>query len=476
MSFLSRYGLGMEQQGGLDIQARDPRMQNAAPRMIAPSPGAQGSGVGSYNDLERALANSGIASSAAAATIPINTGASGGGAAPISTGSPAVINGATGAVEPPAIAPTSIPMPEGVTRRDRLMAGFSMMAAAGTADFSRVAAGVNVGLIEKERNAEKARQSLMALTKPNIEYGQIGDVQIRKIYDPAYKYDPQASEIQEIPGADLKGPQIEQWTKDGWVTYDPSAGATKDRETIKLADGVTYYKDTLGNEDGPQPVDQAQFDRANRDRGRGNLTAKDAAAKLGEEGQMLKDMLPNYMTLDKTLANENNPFADVATLFAFMKTADPGSVVRPSEGEMFSSAGSLSTELANALNGVITGKSLTKEQQSQLRVVVDDIMIGHVQRTEQARANWEDFFTQEAQAADGWDVNILNPYDALYGSDIPTQIRERIANRGQAQTVVIKDEDQAAIDAAAAEEAAERDAIRRGQGSGTYTGNPRVPR
>ena len=476
MSFFDRYGLGMQQGGGLDLQARDPRMQAAAPRMIAPSPGAQGSGVGSYNDLERALANSGIAPSAAAATIPINPGASGGGAAPISTGTPAVINGATGAVEPPAIAPTSIPMPEGVTRRDRLMAGFSMMAAAGTADFSRVAATVNVGLIEKEKNAEKARQSLMALTKPNIEYGQIGDVQIRKVYDPAYKYDPQASEIQEIPGADLKGPRIEQWTKDGWVTYDPSAGAAKDRETIKLADGVTYYKDTLGNEDGPQPVDQAQLDRANRDKGRGGMTAFDAAKKLGEEGQMLKDMLPNYMTLDKTLANEDNPFADVATLFAFMKTADPGSVVRPSEGEMFSSAGSLSTELANALNGVINGKSLTKEQQRQLRVVVDDIMIGHVQRTEQARANWEDFFTQEAQAADGWDVNILNPYDALYGSDIPAQIRERIANRGQAQSVVIDPEDQAAIDAAAAEEAAEREAIRRGQGSGTYTGNPRVPR
>jgi hypothetical protein len=143
---------------------------------------------------------------------------------------------------------------------------------------------------------------------------------------------------------------------------------------------------------------------------------------------------------------------------------------------MFSSAGSLSTELANALNGVISGKSLTKEQQKQLRVVVDDIMIGHVQRTEQARANWEDFFTQDAQAADGWDVNILNPYDALYGSDIPAQVRERIANRGKPQTPAITDEDQAAIDAAVAEEAAEREAVRRGVGAGTYTGNPRVPR
>ena len=186
MSFLSRYGLGMEQQGGLDLQARDPRMQNSAPRMIAPSPGSQGSGVGSYNDLERALANSGIAPPVAggippvaAGTPPWNPAPSGGGVSsaaptgspvPIPTGSPAVINGSTGAVEPPAIAPTSIPMPEGVTRRDRLMAGFSMMAAAGTADFSRVAATVNVGLIEKDKNAQKARQELMSMTKPCLLY------------------------------------------------------------------------------------------------------------------------------------------------------------------------------------------------------------------------------------------------------------------------------------------------------------------
>ena len=435
MSFFDRYGLGAEQGGVPAIQARERRMQNAAPRMVTASPVSQGSGVASFQDLQDAIAGSGflppMGTTGTWNPYPSGGGVSSASPIPASTtpASPAVINGSTGAVEPPAVAPTSIPMPEGVTRRDRLMAGFSMMAAAGTPQFSQVAKGVNVGLIEKEKNAQEARQALMALTKPNIEYAEVDGVQIRKIHDPAYEYDPVAGEIREIPEAKLKGPQLEEWTKDGWAAYDPSRGSAKERETIKLADGVTYYKDTLGNENGPQPVDQAQFDRASRDRGRGGLTAKDAAVRLGEEGQMLKDMLPNYMTLDKTLANEDNPFADVATLFAFMKTADPGSVVRPSEGEMFSSAGSLSTELANALNGVISGKSLTKEQQRQLRVVVDDIMIGHVERTEQARANWEDFFAQDAQAADGWDVNILNPYDALYGSEIPAQIRERISNR-----------------------------------------------
>jgi hypothetical protein len=237
---------------------------------------------------------------------------------------------------------------------------------------------------------------------------------------------------------------------------------------------MLYYTDTLANEGGPVPVDQRQLDAYTRSEGRGGMTSFDAAKELGKEGAMLKSMLPNYMTLDKTLANENNPFADVATLFAFMKTADPGSVVRPSEGEMFSSAGSLTTELANALNGLATGKTLTKEQQKQLRVVVDDIMIGHIDRTEQARANWEEFFGQDAQVADGWDTQILNPYDPLYGSDIPGQVRGRIANRGQ-PTDVLTPTDEEIIAARLEQQRLEREQISTGGGIGSFDGsNPRL--
>ena len=359
--------------------------------------------------------------------------------------------------------PASISKMEGVTNQDRLHAMAMVLGAVGQNNFSNVLNAAQTGLMEKDIIAKAHNEKLSRLTMPSLEYD--ANTGVYDYTPPKWELDKNGN-YQARPLADIK--------KDYDDFYGESP-ARRNRETIELSDGVNYYKDSLGSPGGPEPVDQAQLDRVKREKGRGGLTAKDAAAKLGEEGKMLKEMLPNYMTLDKTLANENNPFADVATLFAFMKTADPGSVVRPSEGEMFSSAGSLSTELANALNGVISGKSLTKEQQGQLRVVVDDIMIGHVERTEQARSNWEDFFTQDAQAADGWDVNILNPYDALYGSDIPTQIRERMANRGKPQPG-IDDEDQAAIDAAVAEQEAEQEAIRRGTNLGTYTGNPRILR
>ena len=205
MSFFDRYGLGMQQGGGLDLQARDPRMQAAAPRMIAPSPRAQGSGGIGYEDLERAISGSGFLPPLGSTTTPPwNPAPSGGGVSPTApTGTPAVINGATGAVEPPAIAPTSIPMPEGVTRRDRLMAGFSMMAAAGTSDFSRVAAGVNVGLVEKEKCPEgspRANGYDKAADLPNKV-----KLAIFQVTEPAKaRYNKETNSIELIPVEELE--------------------------------------------------------------------------------------------------------------------------------------------------------------------------------------------------------------------------------------------------------------------------------
>jgi hypothetical protein len=90
-------------------------------------------------------------------------------------------------------------MPEGVTRRDRLMAGFSMMAAAGTPQFSQVAAGVNVGLIEKEKNAREARQEMMALTQPQSYQVKMND-QIFLATEPAKaRYNKETNSIEMIP-------------------------------------------------------------------------------------------------------------------------------------------------------------------------------------------------------------------------------------------------------------------------------------
>ena len=101
-------------------------------------------------------------------------------------------------------------------------------------------------------------------------------------------------------------------------------------------------------------------------------------------------------------------------------------------------------------------------------------MIGHIDRTEQARGNWEEFFGQDAQVADGWDTQILNPYDALYGSEIPGQVRGRIANRGQT-TNTLTLTDQELIAARRERQRLEREQIRTGGGLGSFDGtNPRL--
>ena len=352
----------------------------------------------------------------AGATPPFNPGASGvpGATAP-DTGDP-VVDG----MLQNGMLPTSIPLKSEMSLGDRMSALGMVLSAAGTPQFGQVAGAVNAGIMQRTQGIEKYNRDLMALTKPRTVQKEINNQLFEATIQPSHKYNPDTNSLDQLPPSPSP-----EWTR----VLD--ARDTPERGTTKLANGMLYYTDTLANEGGPVPVDQRQLDAYTRSEGRGGMTSFDAAKALGKEGEMLKSMLPNYMTLDKTLANENNPFADVATLFAFMKTADPGSVVRPSEGEMFSSAGSLTTELSNALNGIATGKTLTKEQQKQLRVVVDDIMIGHIDRIEQARTNWEEFFGQDAQVADGWDTQILNPYDPLYGSDIPGQVRSRINNRGK---------------------------------------------
>jgi hypothetical protein len=127
-------------------------------------------------------------------------------------------------------------MPEGVTRRDRLMAGFSMMAAAGTPQFSQVAAGVNVGLIEKEKNAEKARRELMSMTKPQ-SYQIKENGQIFQVTEPAKaRYNKETNSVELIPVEELEKPTYER-------LLDARTQDAKPRAIRQDQNGVPRYED-----------------------------------------------------------------------------------------------------------------------------------------------------------------------------------------------------------------------------------------
>lgn len=459
MQFFNQYGVGMGQPIDPKLFYQPMPMLNApSGRVIQPSGGFGGGGAG--------VDAAGVAAMIAGTPSPMPTAAGG---APVA-GAPPVISpgGSTppwnpnGSVSPMGATPppvTGPPEPAGVpnaavtvdqegnietgdplvdavttssqqpltyyldeeepTKSERLQAGFLMMSAAGTPQFGRTAALANAALQQRTQQARKRNDQLRAMTRDREWVEGATKDGYYKVKQPAIatlSEDGKSITLLENPPG-----QEREWV----------SNTAPEKKTVKLADGITYYMDDPVFDEATgkwklRPVDQGQLDRYNRSQGRGDLTPTKAAEELQEQQATMREILPNYLTLQKTLRDGANPFADVTTLFAFMKTIDPGSVVRANEADMFSNAGSLPTQLANALNKVTNGGSLTNAQQLQLSKIVDELMLGQVQEAKRARKNWDDFFAQPAQVADGWDSSVLNPYDILYNRTIEQDITDRL--------------------------------------------------
>lgn len=132
--------------------------------------------------------------------------------------------------------PGIIKLKEGPTRRDRMQAGFMLLAAAGQPNYATVAGAVNAGLNQKQIQADEYNRQLLQMTRPRYEEGTDKDGRIlRKSYPALYEYDPTTSTIREIPGAAAKAPKIE-------VIYDP---LKDDKGPIRNdQNGVPRYENT----------------------------------------------------------------------------------------------------------------------------------------------------------------------------------------------------------------------------------------
>lgn len=65
-------------------------------------------------------------------------------------------------------------------------------------------------------------------------------------------------------------------------------------------------------------------------------------------------------------ASDPGAFGDLGILFDYMRSLDPDSVVREGEQLMFRRTGSLSDKAANALNSLVTGKTLLPSQREEI--------------------------------------------------------------------------------------------------------------
>ncbi len=77
------------------------------------------------------------------------------------------------------------------------------------------------------------------------------------------------------------------------------------------------------------------------------------------------DISSKASTIEKMVDNPG-AFGDLGILFDYMKALDPTSVVREGEQERFKATGALTTRAANALNSLVTGKTLTPEQRQDV--------------------------------------------------------------------------------------------------------------
>ncbi len=68
----------------------------------------------------------------------------------------------------------------------------------------------------------------------------------------------------------------------------------------------------------------------------------------------------------RNLQRDPNGVNAVATIFAFMKTLDPGSTVREGEYATAQNTGGIPTSIANAYNSALSGNGLTDEQRRQM--------------------------------------------------------------------------------------------------------------
>ena len=391
----------------------------------------------------------------------------------IDQGTGAVVNGPPGinptaTEQPPAVpipgtagpsgvsvsTPASISPMEGVTNQDRLNAMAMVLGAVGQNNFSQVLGAAQAGLMQKDQKAREHNQKLAGLTTPQLDYDPVTGL---------YDYEPPKWEI------DSKGNYVPRSLADIEADYKKFYGDKKSArpigETYTNENGVVISKTTN------LPVNP---ELAELHAKRGGLTAEEAARDYKEAMATHQELKGHYMNLATSLTDPDNPYADVASIFGFMKMLDPRSVVRDGEFDKLQNTGSVPNNIFNIFEKASTGGILNQSQQKQLLDYVNKVYDSNKMAADEIlNANRQLF--DELQF-DQSHLQRFNPY-----SDSLQELRTRAGEFSPAPTpastdVTLTVEEQALAEAAIAEQLAEEEAIRRGTNSGTYTGNPRVPR
>lgn len=130
----------------------------------------------------------------------------------------------------------------------------------------------------------------------------------------------------------------------------------------------------------------------------------------------------------------DNPIASQASIVNFVKTLDPGSVVRTEEGEQIAAAGGLSGQLASQLQGLRGKGKLTSEQKTQMR----ETLVSMQQQAEQRARVVQEYWKTQGQADPALGLPAVN--ERVFGGydlDVSKRYRQAQAIPGTDGNMVV---------------------------------------
>lgn len=177
--------------------------------------------------------------------------------------------------------------------------------------------------------------------------------------------------------------------------------------------------------------------RAEADKEKASTRGENWASNMWQKvtiSQPFKDF-QEFKVRQGTLENAaTNPsaFGDIGTVFAFMKTLDPRSVVRESEYATAAEAGSLLTRAKNYITKAEKGERLTPEQRQDILMMTRHL--GSVYKD-----NYDAFLEPVKKQAKnrGVDIDLIDPYNVDVNGE-PTIKSGKLATSAQAADAIKK--------------------------------------
>ena len=177
------------------------------------------------------------------------------------------------------------------------------------------------------------------------------------------------------PGAARFGPGGEE------LARNPATTKPTQRRIVKGNDGFSYYDDdktrvlpgvkAAPKGDGANPFKNEQGLRK----------------EYSDESDVFKKVQDSFRRTASS-ADSKSAAGDMALIFNFMKTLDPGSVVRESEFALAASAGSFGQQVQAGAQKVLSGERLTPKQRSDFMQTATRAYMGQADQQERRRMQY----------------------------------------------------------------------------------------